>query len=57
MGRVAQSVTYPSADTCLSADPGVAPCPTEIDREITSTVIDLSLFEKAHCQNKMHLAN
>ena len=40
---------YPSADTCLSADPGDAPYPTEIDREIMSTVIDLALFEKAHC--------
>ena len=34
-GRVGQSVTYQSADTCLSADPGVAssirPGPSEID--------------------------
>ena len=49
MVRVAQSVTYPSADTCLSGDPGGRPCPTEIDREIMSTIIDLSLFEKVHC--------
>ena len=48
--RVGQSVTYHSADTCLSADPGSQvlsrPGPTEIDLEIMSTVIDLSLSSR-----------
>ena len=45
-GRIAQSVTCLAADTCLTADPGVAssiPAQShtfvEIDHEIISTVI------------------
>ena len=59
-GRVAQSVTCLSTDTCLTADPGVASSIpvrshtfVEIDHEIISTVILLpsaDLFKKGCCQ-------
>ena len=43
LGRVAQSVTCLTADTCLSAGPGVVRTHTfvEIDHEIISAVIFL----------------
>ena len=59
-GRVAQSVSCPATDACLTADPGVAssiPARShsfvEIDHEIISTVILLpsaDSFKKGCCQ-------
>ena len=60
-GRVAQSVTCPATDACLTADPGVAssiPARShthlvEIDHERISTVILLpsaDSFKKGCCQ-------
>ena len=58
-GRVAQSVTCPATDACLTADPGVAssfPVGShtfvEIDHEMISTVILLpsaDSFKKGCC--------
>ena len=60
LGRVAQSVTCPTTDASLTADPGAAssiPAQShtfvEIDHEIISTVILLpstELFKKGCCQ-------
>ena len=59
-GRVAQSVTCPATDACLTADPGVASSIqarshtfVEIDHEIIATVILLpsaDSFKKGCCQ-------
>ena len=60
LGRVAQSVTCLTTDTCLIADPGVASSIpvrsntlVEIDHEMISTVILLpsaDSFKKGCCQ-------
>ena len=52
-GHIAQSLAFLATDGCLTADPGVDPCPVPFFREIISTVILLpsaDSFKKGCCQ-------